>query len=115
MSDNLELRETAESCGPEATEVCESCAPKQAVTPDEEAALERMREVKKQVREVNERLREIKPFKGETTRSDALEENAEWRELFSKLEDLRGRWAEWRAKLDEAIDRKMVALGHKEP
>ncbi len=115
MADTVESRATLEGCRPDPEQGCETCAPKQALSPDEETALARMREVKNQVREVNERLREIKPFKGEPTRSDAPEENAEWQELFNKLEDLRGRWVEWRAKRDDAIDRKMVSLGHKEP
>lgn len=93
---------------------CEGCAPAMYVTCDEEEILAEMRNIKEQVRPISDRLRTIES--GSDFRP-AAEEHApsnEWTELKRQLEDLRSQWRNWEERLDEAIERKLIMLGHRE-
>ena len=97
-------------------EVCDVCASKEIVSGDEHAILGHMREIKEQVRRLTQRMNEIKTPEGAAmTGGDGREDRSEWNELFATLEDLRSQWGDWQRRLDEAIERKLIALGHREP
>lgn len=104
-------------CAPAGTEgqVCESCAPKLALTPEEEAILAKMREIKERVRPITAKLKEIRQTLGEQGNGGATEADAEWKTLSAKLDALRSQWREWEEKLEGAIERKLILLGHREP
>jgi len=97
--------------GPEAGGVCPGCHPNMALTCEEESILGRMRHIKGQVRPIADRLQELQ---GNVSASPP-DYDAEWDGLSAQLEDLRSQWKEWAAKLEGAIERKLIALGHREP
>jgi hypothetical protein len=98
------------------SEVCDVCPSKEIVSGDEHAILGHMREIKEQVRRLTQRMNEIKAPEGAAmTGGDGREDRSEWNELFATLEDLRSQWSDWQRRLDEAIERKLIALGHREP
>lgn len=100
-SPSLALSEEAE---------CSICAPKLAVTPEEESILAEMRAIKEQVRPIAEKLKGI-----EQSMKSATEEPSEWAELSRRLQDLRTQWKKWENELEQAIERKLILLGHREP
>ncbi len=114
--------ETPFSCGcdpftsPEMVEACGPCRANQALTCEEEAILTRMRAIKDQVRSISHRMKQLGTIgSGEVSASSGGEHDAEWQELTSQLNDLRGKWSEWQGRLDEAIERKLILLGHRDP
>ncbi|HMK34537.1 MAG TPA: hypothetical protein VK463_05690 [Desulfomonilaceae bacterium] len=88
----------AQSCG---------CAPNVAFTCQEEAILGKMREMKSEVRNLANRMKEIRNSMDE-------HESMEWVRLSSQLEEMRSQWKVWETKLDDAIERKLILLGHRE-
>jgi hypothetical protein len=109
--------EVMEACGctpfaPEVSDgdVCGTCAPNLALSFEEEAILGKMRAFKEQVRPITGRLKELQGGLGETAGS-----SAEWIELSARLEALRTEWKDWEFKLDEAIENKLITLGHRPP
>jgi chromosome segregation ATPase len=94
---------------------CEGCAPKMYVTCDEEAVLAQMRAIKQQVRPISARLQEIEQINGGSADPETMGLEAEWEELSRQLEDLRTQWKDWEQKLDKAIERKLILLGHRPP
>jgi hypothetical protein len=96
--------------------VCDVCAPKMYLTPQEEAILEQMRGVKEQARAVGAKLNGLQgQFAGDGDGAAGAYPESEWRELSGKLDELRCQWKGWEQKLDEAIEQKLIALGHREP
>ncbi|MEJ2717514.1 MAG: hypothetical protein P8182_10300 [Deltaproteobacteria bacterium] len=94
----------------------ELCNPSNVVTCEEESILARMRDIKEQLRPINRRLQEIQAYEGASLSGGvSSEDQAEWNELFGRLQELRNQWAEWERKLDGAIERKLIALGHRQP
>jgi predicted nuclease with TOPRIM domain len=89
---------------------CEGCSPNLILTCEEEAILANMREVKGQVRSIEDRLHAIKDHISKIPEGDG----SEWTELSSHLDKLRSEWEDWAAKLEAATDHKMVLLGHRE-
>jgi DNA repair exonuclease SbcCD ATPase subunit len=77
------------------------------LTCKEEQILGKMRELKSDVRTITERLSEIK---GRFTNGGTPELHS----LSNRLDELRAEWRDWSAKLDEAIEHKLVMLGHRE-
>lgn len=106
-----------ESCGcnpfpgPEPGSVCTGCNPNMVLTCEEESILGRMRQIKDQVRPIADRLNELQ---GKVSGSPSGYD-AEWAGLSAQLEDLRSQWREWTTRLEDAIERKLIALGHREP
>lgn len=90
---------------------CPGCHPSMVLTCEEEAILGRMRLIKEQVHPIADRLHELH---GHLSVSHG-EHGSEWTELSAQLEDLRAQWREWSARLEDAIDKKLIALGHREP
>jgi len=87
---------------------CEPCPPKMLLTPEEEEILARMRQLKEQVRPIAAKLHEIR-------REFGTEADGGWTELSGRLDSLRNEWKQWEEKLDDAIEQKLIALGHREP
>jgi hypothetical protein len=99
----------------EEKQACFSCAPKMAITPEEEWILGRMRSVKEQVRTISKRLKEIEgSFEPESGAKNA-ESDPERRDLYNRLNRFRDEWKEWEVRLDEATERKLIMLGHRQP
>jgi signal transduction protein with GAF and PtsI domain len=98
------------------TEICTTCAAKQVLTKDEEIILGRMREIKEEARRLTERMNEIQvPVDAALSGKTAEGEPEEWSDIFGTLEDLRNQWRDWQRRLDRAVERKLIALGHREP
>jgi hypothetical protein len=89
----------------------ENCAPAcgriEVPTADEVAALDAMRNIKRQVRELKGRLSEIASgaVAGKPGEAAALEE---------ELERLKGQWESWEQKRQKAAHERMVLLGHED-
>jgi len=94
---------------------CSVCAPKMALTPEEESILSEMRAIKERVRPISDRLKDIEQAVKNTTDPDASERQSEWRALSNQLEDLRTHWKDWEERLQQAIERKLILLGHRDP
>jgi len=94
---------------------CSTCDQHDYVTHEEHAILTRMRALKKEVRFISLRLRDIEAGLGDHGATGSFEEPAEWGELGRRLESLRGEWREWERKLDDAIENKLIRLGHRQP
>ncbi len=96
-------------------EACLGCVPKMVLTPDEESILKTMRKVKDQAKPISERLKELElSLKSPTVGHDAKALKDEWEQLRAQLEGFRTQWKEWEHRLDEAIELKHIALGHRE-
>lgn len=118
MADEQETCGTAcAQCNPfPASGDADLCNPENVVTCEEESILARMRDIKAQLRPINRRLSEIQAYEGASLSGGvSTEEQAEWNELFGQLQELRNQWAEWERKLEDAIERKLIALGHRQP
>ncbi|MGB6064103.1 MAG: hypothetical protein WBG50_04810 [Desulfomonilaceae bacterium] len=86
--------------------VCTACSPNEVLTCEEESILARMRGIKEEVRPIADKLRGI---------HNQVAQTSEWTELYGQLEALRRQWAEWEKKLEDAIEKKLIYLGHREP
>lgn len=95
------------------TEGC-SCEPNVALTCEEELILGKMREIKTQVHSIMNRMKELKEAMPEIEVPGSAESQPELVQLLSQLEDLRNRWQEWETKLNEAIEKKLILLGHRQ-
>lgn len=94
---------------------CSSCAPKMALTYEEEAILGRMRSVKSEARPIASQLKDIEsriPF--ENGHILNILEN-EHLHLSQQLSELRESFREWSRRLEDATERKLIYLGHREP
>jgi hypothetical protein len=86
------------------------------LTCEEEAILAKMREIKEWARPITERLGEIRLQEGAGSSGAAAgETDVELRSLVALLDEQRARWKEWQEKLEDAIERKLIFLGHREP
>jgi hypothetical protein len=93
---------------------CEGCAPTMYVSCDEEEILAEMRCIKEQVRPISSRLKEIESLSDSRTAAGQLAPSNEWTELKRQLDNLRSQWRNWEERLDRAIERKLIMLGHRE-
>ena len=94
---------------------CEVCPPKMVLTHKEEAILATMRQIKDQVRPISERMNQLRNMIDSPETVPYSEDQDEWRILSNRLEQLRTEWKAWEHKLEEAIEQKLIALGHREP
>ncbi|MGC8660304.1 MAG: hypothetical protein ACP5U1_14655 [Desulfomonilaceae bacterium] len=101
-------------CGRLAEAGCE-CRPKMALTFEEEAILERLRKIKAKVRPISRTLREIEVSQNGKAGAISPDTEAERIRLHNRLSDLRAAWLVWEKKLEDAIERKWIDLGHREP
>jgi hypothetical protein len=92
------------------------CLPKEPLTPEEEAILAKMREIREQAHPITERLGRIRLLSGASPADSIPEKDQdEWNALSARLQDLRAEWKKWRKELEEANERKLVLLGHLGP
>ncbi|MFC1835698.1 hypothetical protein ACFL2Q_13345 [Thermodesulfobacteriota bacterium] len=95
---------------------CATCEPKTELTREEESILANLRDIKARIRPIGTRMKEIEENRISSTEHGlSEEEESEWNELFSSLERFRAEWDEWQVKLEAAIERKLIMLGHREP
>jgi len=80
------------------------------LTHEEEFILGRMRAVKVQLRSMAERLKELQDLKRQSPQAQA-----EWKDLSTRLEGLCAQWKKWQKKLEEAVEQKLIVLGHHNP
>lgn len=98
-----------------AAAACSSCAPKMALTYEEEAILGRMRLVKSEVRPIARQLKDIESrIPSEKGYTLGILKN-EHLQLSQQLSELRENFRAWSRRLDDAIERKLIFLGHREP
>jgi hypothetical protein len=117
MADKSEY--TYMSCGREPetrslpADQCDFCTPRVELTSEEEAILARMRAIKERVRPIAARLNELHDrFERPPGDETSPETRSEWDELSVQLAEFRAQWNDWQAKLDQAIENKLVFLGH---
>ncbi len=117
---NMQILNGTPSCGsgpipPENVIIpCSTCAPKMALTFEEEAILSRMRALKDEVRPIAARL---KSLEAEIVLAEGYSRSIlrnEWNQLSEELEEHRESWRSWERRLDEAIEKKLILLGHRE-
>ena len=95
---------------------CGTCPSNEAITEQESWILKEMRSIKEQMRPVAQSLSEIEErIKRPDLRETDEERNAEWAKLEGQMADLRQEWQKWQERLDEAIEQKLICLGHREP
>ncbi len=85
-----------------------------ALTFEEEAILSRMRALKDEVRPIAARL---KSLEAEIVLAEGYSRSIlrnEWNQLSEELEEHRESWRSWERRLDEAIEKKLILLGHRE-
>jgi hypothetical protein len=108
---------TIEPCAGQAREIAEEAtesivcpSTKMALTYEEEVILGQMRAVKEQVRPIAERLKELQYVVEQFPQAEA-----EWKDLSTRMEGLRAQWKDWERKLEEAVEQKLITLGHRSP
>ncbi len=103
------------SSEPNASSSCASCAPKLALSYEEEAILGRMRLVKNEARPIAGRVKELESQISLEAgyRRDILKN--EHTLLSQQLYELRRDFNEWSGRLEDATERKLILLGHREP
>lgn len=120
VTHHLEDKEIQTGCDPFTAaaqgDPCAPCQPHMALTFEEEAILAEMRLIKDLVRPITERLNEIRLHEGTVGAVEAAAgTDDEWKNLATQLEHLRAQWKEWQKRLEEAIEQKLIRLGHREP
>jgi hypothetical protein len=96
--------------------VCKPCSPNMTVTCEELNILSRMREIKHEARSIDQKMKDIRKHMAKPIEPAApAEPTPEWTDLSLQLEGLRANWKDWEHKLQEAIEQKLVLLGHREP
>ena len=83
-----------------------SCKHMEIPTEDEVRALDRLRNIKKRVREIKKDLAQISSDSSFHEQRLLLE---------NELLQLKGDWGEWEKKRDAAARERMIALGHLDP
>jgi DNA repair exonuclease SbcCD ATPase subunit len=94
---------------------CAGCSPNMILTCEEEAILTKMREIKAQVAPIAEKLTSIQKDMGESVGGfSPVDTESDWHALNDQLQELRNQWQNWQALLEEAINKKLILLGHRE-
>jgi predicted nuclease with TOPRIM domain len=97
------------------SEPCCDCNTKMELTYEEEAILEKLRGIKAIVRPLVETLKGIELRRFDRIGIGVASVEEEWIRLSKELDELRTAWNEWEKKLEAAIERKLILLGHREP
>jgi hypothetical protein len=93
---------------------CAPCSPNMILTCQEESILGKLREIKETARGIEERLQKLGSVSAEFPSGEAERHESELMRLSGELDELRNQWHGWTKKLDEAIERKWILLGHRE-
>jgi hypothetical protein len=101
--------ETSDGCSAEALGSGCDCRPKMYLTREEEVILSELREIKQEVRLIMDKIKMVAAETGATTGSVELSD------LSGRLDTLKEAWSGWETKLDQAIEDKLIMLGHRQP
>ncbi len=93
---------------------CAPCSPNMILTCEEEGILGKLREIKETARGVEEKLQKLGRSGGGFSVPEAEGHESELRQLSGELDELRTRWDDLSRRLEEAIERKWILLGHRE-
>jgi hypothetical protein len=85
------------------------CRPKMYLTKEEESILSELREIKQEVRLIMDKIKMVAAETGAATGSVELSD------LSGRLDTLREVWRGWETRLDQAIEDKLIMLGHRQP
>ena len=98
-----------------AAQGCQGCSPNMILTCEEEAILRKMREIKEQVAPITNKLSNIQKEMGESIGEfGPVDLESDWHVLNGQLQDLRNQWQSWQARLENAVEKKLILLGHRE-
>ena len=101
--------------GPATGQGCAGCSPNMILTCEEEAILAKMREIKAQVGPIADKLNNIQKDMGESVGEfGPVDLESDWHALNDQLQELRNQWRNWQTRLEEAINKKLIILGHRE-
>lgn len=93
---------------------CDTCPQKDVLTAEEESILKEMRSIKDELRPMNRRLSQLEEkIKAPALGATSDERNEEWAKLEGRVSELREEWTKWSEKLDQAIEQKLICLGHR--
>jgi predicted nuclease with TOPRIM domain len=101
--------ETSDGCPTGALASGCDCRPKMYLTKEEESILSELREIKQEVRLLMDKIKMVAAETGTATGSVELSD------LSGRLDTLREAWSGWENKLDQAIEDKLIMLGHRQP
>ena len=100
---------------PAAGQGCAGCSPNMILTCEEEAILTKMREIKAQVGPIADKLNGIQKDMGESVGEfGPADLESDWHALNDQLQELRNQWQNWQTRLEDAINKKLIILGHRE-
>jgi predicted nuclease with TOPRIM domain len=91
---------------------CGSCPSNEILTHDEEGILSELREIKETVRPLAKRLKVLEGRIKDPSRPVSDSARNEEAKLEGQMARLRHEWEQWEIKLDEAIEQKLICLGH---
>ncbi len=95
---------------------CAACSPNMILTCEEEGILAKMREIKGQVQPIAAKLKDIQREMGESASEFGPGDlQPDWHVLNEQLLELRNQWKTWQERLEDAIEKKLIFLGHREP
>lgn len=119
MSEQLVKRYENSGCGYKGNllsgDVCSACEPKMALTFEEQAILDKLRDLKTIARMTMSGLKKIESMRFDRINPDGVSIEGDWIRLNSKLDELRSRWSDLSKRLEDANERKWISLGHREP
>ncbi len=94
---------------------CQGCSPNMILTCEEESILGKMREIKEKVAPLTNQLINIQKEMGESVGEFGPNDlESDWHALNDQLQELRRQWQSWQARLENAINKKLILLGHRE-
>jgi len=94
---------------------CQGCSPNMILSCEEEVILGKMREIKEQVAPIANKLSNIQKEMGESIGEfGPVDLESDWHVLNGQLQDLRNQWQSWQARLENAVNKKLILLGHRE-
>jgi hypothetical protein len=97
-------------------DACGSCPSKEYLSRDEQWILSEMRAIKDAVSPIAKRLKELESrIKDPSLVESDSQRNDEWAKLEGQMAELRQEWEKWHVRLEEAIEQKLICLGHREP
>lgn len=95
---------------------CGPCPSNEVLSEQESWILEEMGSIKEQVHPIADRLNQLEErIKSPTLHQTEDDRNAEWAKLEGQMAELRTGWRKWQTRLDEAIEQKLICLGHRAP
>jgi hypothetical protein len=111
-----DLNDVDASAASASADECGSCPSNEVLSSNEEWILSEMRAIKGAVSPIAKRLEELEGrIKDPPLAQTDSERNEEWAKLEGQMAELREEWEKWHTRLEEAIEQKLICLGHREP